>query len=104
MTCETCEHWQGTRYAVWADCYWVIGTLEPKLFKEANKRGYFFNVPFDPHDIHSFHHHSYFRELYNKVMKKLPKGVKVDKVKGLRYLRTRKDYYCEAYCPFNGRT
>lgn len=106
MTCYSCKHWQGTRYSEWADCYWVIGHIEPRLFEEENEKGYKFTVPFDPHDIRLYNINSKFNLLYHDVMVIYPKkyskwweswGITIEKEKGKYFIQTRKDYRCKYY-------
>jgi hypothetical protein len=111
--CRTCKHWQccGStgEHNEYADCYRVIGTIEPKLFEFRNERGYLFNVPFDPHDVHLYDapyvregergvkkDHS-FRKLYEKTMSDLPDPLRSMKEKGIKYIQTPYYYHCTRY-------
>lgn len=96
-SCETCKHWQCTRDSKWADCNWVIGELEPKLLTERNEFGYEFNVPFDPHHVCYFDPRGSFMELYKKATRIKDERIRVETVKRLKFIQTRKDYICGKY-------
>ena len=106
-SCKTCKHWQGNKLSKWADCNWVVGVLEPELFNERNEFGYKFIIPFDPHHVYYFDSCSNFHKLYRQATKILPTGIRIDKIRRLKFIQTRKDYKCELYaehCPTDGST
>lgn len=53
MKCQTCKHWQGTKYSIWGDCYRVISQFVPEVvhFYKEDSQGNrtYFEIPFDPH-------------------------------------------------------
>lgn len=107
MDCRRCQHWQGNRYSKWADCNWVIGQLEPKLFEEKNDFGIPFRIPFDPHDLRYYNINLAMHRLCRDAFKhgSTIDGVRIAKVGNLRFIQTREDYHCEFYeghCSING--
>ena len=94
MNCRDCQHWQGNRLSQFADCNWVVGHFEPKLFEEKNELGFNFNVPFDPHDLYRFNCSPNFRVLYKAIHPKEHGQVKIHSTKGQKYFMTREDFCC----------
>ena len=122
--CRNCCHWQcpakirdGTK---WADCYRVIGALEPNLLccYEENENGWiekFFDIPFDPTDVKYWRFNDQWDALYTHLTKcELPEKIRVktyvkddfifDQKSGeklgrlkLHYFQTREDYKCGFY-------
>ena len=96
--CSTCKYWQGnSKFNTWADCYRIVGILQPKLFEFCkNERGFLFNIPFDPHEIRYYDHdspiHKYLKEL------EIPVGVRKQVTKygknKLVFLQTAKGFKC----------
>lgn len=82
--CKSCHWWQGTNYSYEADCYKVIAVLQPALLEVRKNMGdetcdlyYYWDVPFDPHNIKFWNYNDVFMDLYRKaMMMKLPDGVK----------------------------
>ena len=97
MNCALCKHWQGNRYTQWADCYWVIGQIQPKLFEEKNDRDFYFTIPFDPHSVSDFHYNRSFHTVYKQVLKTTQDKIRIEKIKGLIFIQTRRDYSCKYY-------
>ena len=95
--CANCKHWQcayklrnDTNYA---DCYFVLGTLNLNLFEGKDERGYYFNVPFDPNDFYRWKENSWWLNEYRKIVKKLPAPLKLDG----KFIQTNKEHYCKYY-------
>lgn len=105
MNCSTCRHWQGHRYVHWADCYWIIGQIEPKLFEEKNDFDFSFNVPFDPNDYRYYNSARTFHALLHRTYIAASKkdGVRVLRQGKLKFIQTHKDFgkECKYYEFFN---
>lgn len=99
MDCRHCRHWQGNRYTQWADCNWVIGILEPKLFEETNDFELSFRVPFDPHDVIYFSNNPKFCDIYHSAAKVNSNmdSLRVERKGKLRFIKTREDHCCGFY-------
>jgi hypothetical protein len=109
--CSNCRHWQGNKYTDYADCYRVVGTLEPDLFQfktavtdewEHNV-GIGFNVPFDPNDLkrdewrYSFRivdgKTQFFTDTYKRALRKAKCIYKVDG----KYIQMPETAWCSKY-------
>ena len=119
MKCFECKFWQGNKYSDWADCYRVIGQLEPNLLccYQTNEWGTierFFDIPMDPHDVKYWTFNELWKKLYDKlcsydsirlgvrtrketrddIVYDQKNGERVGRLK-LTYFQTHKDYECK---------
>jgi len=115
MKCSECMFWQGNKYGDWADCYRVIGKLEPDLLccYKTNEWGTierFFDVPFDPHEVKYWIHDPLWHKLYLgikidrlgvRVVEEIRDDIVYDQKNGervgrlkLRYFQTHRDHVC----------
>jgi hypothetical protein len=98
MKCYKCKYWnlseRNKEFKSWADCYRVIEKLQPELNECVSDLGFFFAVPFDPHDVDKFKFNSLFKKLYRHARSSLPKGMRVQKEKGNYYFQTHENYDC----------
>lgn len=104
MECRECPFWQGTKCSEWGDCYRIISVLQPALLEleryeipdDEDSCKIKFNVPFDPHDIQYWRHLMEFQQLYYEAVFKLPiSGIHTEKINGLYYIQTHKNYTCK---------
>lgn len=101
MMCKDCSFWNGTKYSEWGDCYRVIFKLEPRL-KNCKSTidgvsNYYMWEPFDPNDLQYFSKNNEIKNLLRNLKKKLPDGVRVQRINKNDFFQTRRDFICKCY-------
>lgn len=98
MKCQECRYWQGNSLSEWADCYRVVGKLEPNLLcchrEDEDRPGveFYFSTPFDPHDWEYWKYHPFLKKLYGLALERASTyGIRTDDL----YFVTHKDFDCE---------
>jgi hypothetical protein len=106
MRCDECRFWQGHRLSQEGDCYRVVAKLEPNLLgcyrkqdeEDESSPEIYFRIPFDLHDIKEYWtHHPFIRKLHRVAERKTKTmdGIRVERVEGVPYFVTRKEFDCE---------
>lgn len=116
MKCKDCRFWQGNRYQEWADCYRVVGFLQPWLLgcyltDEETGKDTYLETPFDPHDLPMWDKNEPFQRLMIDMVENAPEGVRFvpmtdicivndeygwrEKEEDIFFIQTHKDYECK---------
>jgi hypothetical protein len=113
--CATCKYWQGTKLHSFADCYRVIGAIEPRLFRFTDDNYVRFQLPLTPWEENKYNmtwcndrgYRLYFSKCYHDALDKI-KEENVLKLEPCEYvgrdgphegtyILTPKDYCCKFY-------